>query len=821
MNKENTEKLIQIINLLDKLCECNEGKTEGCKRLKPCVSSDISKTFNSLEYNNSLFPLNYEQNSLNSNTNKIINEIKISKTLFFSNKSNSNEKNKLSYKKIISGYKDDNNNVDTDIIDRGKSEIGNNSVNNTKDYMEYVYNGSTPINIKQNNDLHKKPSYDSKLNSNSNKRIIDMKNNYILGDDSNYDKNLSIYSSSNCMFPIYKWQTYNLISKKKAFNILKGNLSDSELIVFNNSNENKKRIIKMIKHKKKIVKYTDKLLNEDSLESSGQIAHLRKYNHNSLGIGQDYDIDQKHTQQMLENIIHKLNTNINGIINKYKNKINMLNRSNANLSRKLEDAVEHNDDQVQEIRDLNKIITEMKGEKIEMNKIIEGYEFDMNKSKKLIKEEESNEKQKNIMEREIKNLKKELSIANSLNDKIKDEQLLLQEKIQEKNKKINTTKHKIRASNASVVEKNEILLPLELKDTAFRSYKVQNENQKMTQFKIKKDAINRYRSDTILDNYLRIKNKLLESNEKCYFLSKTNFDLFKELKKKKKKIDSLNKKISYLKDLASKMKKLETPYLHLAKEEPISSIIKRKVGYLSPSKYEPNIKISRKRKSLVQLYNRNQSFEVDSNRDKKVEGIKKLLKNLNNENNLLKNKYEMLYKKYIRLLKKLRENKEFTFIEEKKIKTMKEIFPKSDVIHYFYLKPTDTDIRKKHSQNNKISNCIKVKAVDKTKNNPLQYRNYKGIAHIQNRKTTKVIFCKFITNIHFCLFSFYINNSTHPQDDENYSDVEFYISNEFLKRMDVKDILNIRYIYSYGDINRRTTTFSEKGCTPNYYNCVW
>ncbi|EUD72559.1 hypothetical protein YYG_02460 [Plasmodium vinckei petteri] len=796
MNKENTEKLIQIINLLDKLCECNEGKTEGCKRLKPFVSSDISKTFNSLEYNNSLFPLNYEQNSLNSNTNKIINEIKISKTLFFSNKSNSNEKNKLSYKKIISGCKDDNNNVDTDIIDRGKSEIGNNSVNNTKDYMEYVYNGSTPINIKQNNDLHNKPSYDSKLNSNSNKRIIDMKNNYILGDDSNYDKNLSIYSSSNCMFPIYKWHTYNLISKKKAFNILKGNLSDSELIAFNNSNENKKRIMKMIKHKKKIVKYTDKLLNEDSLESSGQIAHLRKYNHDSLGIGQNYDIDQKHTQQMLENIIHKLNTNINGIINKYKNKINMLNRSNANLSRKLEDAVEHNDDQVQEIRDLNKIITEMKGEKIEMNKIIEGYEFDMNKSKKLIKEEESNEKQKNILEREIKNLKKELSIANSLNDKIKDEQLLLQEKIQEKNKKIHATKHKIRASNASVVEENEILLPLELKDKAFRSYVTHA-----------RSCIYVYRSDTILDNYLRIKNKLLESNEKCYFLSKTNFELFKELKKKKKKIDSLNKKISYLKDFASKMKKVETPYLHLTKEEPISSIIKRKVGYLSPSKYEPNIKISRKRKSLVQLYNRNQSFEVDSNRDKKVEGIKKLLKNLNNENNLLKNKYEMLYKKYIRLLKKLRENKEFTFIEEKKIKTTKEIFPESDVIHYFYLKPKDTDIRKKHSQNNKIANCIKVKAVDKTKNNLLQYRNYKGIAHIQNRKTTKVIFCKFITNIHFCLFSFYINNSTHPQDDENYSDVEFYISNEFLKRMDVKDILNIRYIYSYGDINSNRICF--------------
>ncbi|KEG03436.1 hypothetical protein YYE_01460 [Plasmodium vinckei vinckei] len=209
------------------------------------------------------------------------------------------------------------------------------------------------------------------------------------------------------------------------------------------------------------------------------------------------------------------------------------------------------------------------------------------------------------------------------------------------------------------------------------------------------------------------------------------------------------------------MKKIETPYLHLTKsyiiykfvcflkikkEEPISSIIKRKVGYLSPSKYEPIVKISRKRKSLVQLYNTNQSFEVDSNRDKKVEGIKKLLKNLNNENNLLKNKYEMLYKKYIKLLKKLRENKEFTFIEEKKIKMTKEIFPESDVIHYFYLNPKDTDIRKKHPQDNKIASCIKVKAVDITKNNPLQYRNYK--------------------------------------DNENYSDVEFYIANEFLKRMD-------------------------------------
>lgn len=32
MNKENTEKLIKIINLLDKLCEYNEGETDGCKK---------------------------------------------------------------------------------------------------------------------------------------------------------------------------------------------------------------------------------------------------------------------------------------------------------------------------------------------------------------------------------------------------------------------------------------------------------------------------------------------------------------------------------------------------------------------------------------------------------------------------------------------------------------------------------------------------------------------------------------------------------------------------------------------------------------------
>ncbi|CXI75032.1 conserved Plasmodium protein, unknown function [Plasmodium berghei] len=778
MNKENTEKLIKIINLLDKLCEYNEGETDGCKKSKSFASNEISKTFNSLEYNKSLFPISCEQNSLVSKTNKIINEIKISKTLFFSNKSHSNEKNKLSYKKSINSYKDDNNNVDTDIIDRETSEIGNNSIKKSKSYKEYIENENTSINIKYNNDLHNKPSYDSNFNSIRKKKIIDMKNNYFLRDNSNCDKIFSIYSSYDCMFPIFKCHTYNFMSKKKTLNVLKVNLSDSELIALNNSNENKKKILKMIKHKKEIINYTDKILNEDSLENSEHIVHLRKYNHSSFEIGQDSEIDQKRTHQMLENIIHKLNTNINGIINIYKNKINKLNRSNVNLSRKLEDAVEHNDDQIQEIRDLNKIITTMKGEKIEMNKIIEGYEFDMNKSKKLIKEEENNEKQKNILEREIKNLKKELNIVNSLNDKIKDEQLLLQEKIQEKNKKNNTKKHKIKTSNASVVEKNEIPLPIELKDK-----KVQNEKKNTIQLKIKKDIIDRYRSDTILDNYLRIKNKLLESNEKCYFLSKTNFELFKGLKKKKKKIDSLKKKVSYLKHFAMEMKKVEIPYLHLEKEEPISSIIKSRVDYLSPSKYEPNVKISRKRKSLVQLYNTNQYIEVDNNRDKNFEGLKKRLKNLNNENNLLKNKYEMVYKKYIGLLKKLRENKEFTFIEEKKIKKTKELFPKPDVIHYFYLKQKNTDIRKKYSQDNKIENCIKVEAVDKTKNNTLQYRNYK--------------------------------------DGENYSDVEFYISNEFLKRIDVKDILNIRYIYSYGNIARRTTTFSEKGCASNYYNCVW
>ncbi|WBY59146.1 hypothetical protein Py17XNL_001205017 [Plasmodium yoelii yoelii] len=740
MNKENTEKLIKIINLLDKLCECNEGENENCKKLESFVSNEISKTFNSLEYNKSLFPINYEQNSLVSKTNKIINEIKKSKTLFFSNKSQLNEKNKLSYKQSKNSYKDDdddddgdnnnninNNNVDAGIIDRETSEIGNNSINKSKNYKEYIENENTSSNIKHNNDLHRKSSYDSKLNSISNKKITDMKNNYFLRDNSNCDKIFSIYSSYNCMFPIFKCHTYNFMSKKKALNVLKDNLSDSELIALNNSNENKKKIMNMIKHKKEIINYTDKILNDDSLENSEQIVHLRKYNHSSLEIGQDSDIDQKHTQQMLENIIHKLNTNINGIINRYKNKINDLNRSNANLSRKLEDAVEHNDDQIQEIRDLNKIITTMKGEKIEMNKIIEGYEFDMNKSKKLIKEEENNEKQKNILEREIKNLKKELNIVNSLNEKIKGEKLLLQEKIQEKNKKINTKKDKIKANNISVVEKDEIPLPIELKDK-----KIQNEKKSTIQLKIKKDIINRYRSDTILDNYLRIKNKLLESNEKCYFLSKTNFELFKGLKKKKKKIDSLNKKVSYLKDFVMEMKKVETPSLHLTKEEPISSIIKSRVDYLASSKYEPVVKMSRKRKSLVQLYNTNQSIAVDNNRDKQVEGLKKLLKNLNNENNLLKNKYEMLYKKYIGLLKKLKENKEFTFIKEKKIKKTKELFPEPDVIHYFYLKQKDTDIRKKYSQDNKIANCIKVEAVDKTKNNSLQCRNYKGITHIQN-----------------------------------------------------------------------------------------
>lgn len=57
-----------------------------------------------------------------------------------------------------------------------------------------------------------------------------------------------------------------------------------------------------------------------------------------------------------------------------------------------------------------------------------------------------------------------------------------------------------------------------------------------------------------MDNFERMKKKLFESNERCYILSKTNLQLFKGIRNRKKKIYTMNREMSNLKHILLKGK---------------------------------------------------------------------------------------------------------------------------------------------------------------------------------------------------------------------------------------------------------------------------
>ncbi|SBS88079.1 conserved Plasmodium protein, unknown function [Plasmodium ovale curtisi] len=812
MNKENTEKLIRVINLLDKVCEYNETKDGSLDKLKSFNSSELSKTFGSLENHKFLFPLNYEKDTLDSNVNKIINDIKTTKSFFYFNKSRSDEKEESEGDHFRKTTRRD--------IDSSKSsvkrrplveEVLKKGKNDSKEHITSE-NGADENDANENGENENARRCDTSVGGEMiNAKTTFPEEPYDSPEKRNYiDKVNAIYSYYDDKFSFVKVQTDNFTSKRDSFNVLRDHFSDSELLSFHNSNKKEQKLRNMLRKKGMNARDGD-ILNRDSSGSSEFIAHARTYKNVRSDIDEaDEYLDHKDTGQLLEKVIEHLNIKLKDTICRYLKEIKKLNKANCTLSNKLENAVENNDEQAQEIRDLQKRICLIKEQKTEMNKIIEGYELQMDLSKKLTNEQKDEGKNRIALEQEIKNLKRELNLANCLNDKMKDEKLLLHEKIKNKDNKLKREKHKLRTANGLISEKSDLLVQLQLGNNVDISHKECIERKHTTACKTKNKIINRYGSDTILDNYERIKNKLFESNEKCYFLSKTNFELFKVLKKKKKKIDTLNKEMSYLRCFMMGRGNPINSYSHHMKEERISDAMNPNYTEDSRPNEHASTLVRKKRRILLNLCETGEMNtvnitsetditekvhirgETDINgkaelSEEKIRSLDNDLRTITSEHELLRKRYELLYVKYIRLLKReSRKNKDFTFIEEKK----KEILsPKCDILHSFYFKKGKTMFNQNHRRNNKLIDYIKAKVIYRKQNGKNEYGNYK--------------------------------ESSDCGDCGDYGDVEFYISNEILRRMDVKDIVNIRYIYSYGNVMRTAHSLSpQKSHSNDYTRCM-
>ncbi|CRG99687.1 conserved Plasmodium protein, unknown function [Plasmodium relictum] len=762
MNKENIEKLLSIIDILDKITISNEAQNKSENKLKSFISGELSRAFDSSHNQSSLFPLNYEHDENDSNLNKIINEMKTTKSFFYMNKSNLGEEE--------SKINDKNNSLRKDICSISPREKSNSAkLSYLSDEKNKKINTNPMINENEDNYTEFNRTYlDLKRVKTISKDDASKKTNY----NEQIDK---VSSRASDMFYFIKAETDNFASKRNSLNMLRDYFSDTELLLFNNNNEKKKKLLKMLK-KKELRKYNNLKLRINSLESTTKIAQSKKYKTIKDQIESDGHLDHRIIGQLFEKIIEHLNFNLKETLNGYIKEINKLSKTNDNLNNKLETAVENNDEQAQEIRDLNKRIKLIEEQKLELNKVIEKYEFEIDNSKKLENKMQSNEKQRNALGHEIKILKKELNTMNALNDKIKKEKLLLLEEIKDQNYKIKREKDKLRVANNLILEKNNLISKLQLTKNVDIPYKEPKSKRHIFPYKTKNKIIDRYQSDTILDNYDRIKNKLFESNERCFFLSKTNLELFKGLKKKKKKIDTLNKQMSYLKHALLKGKeKLDQFYSPILKEKDISDG-KSSINSDFSCKSENISKLMNEKNSSV-IENNNKAYELNNNESLcKIKNLEEILNNKINENNLLKKKYEILYEKYIKLLKKKsRKNNDFTFIEKK----IEEISSNNGVIHSFYLKKSQNTSKKNLRKDNKLISYIKAKVVDK--------------------------------NVNIDKFGYYKENN-------DYADVEFYVSNEILRRMDVKDILSIRYIYSYGN-KKLTKEFDQNRSICNYYKC--
>ncbi|ETW56547.1 hypothetical protein PFUGPA_01337 [Plasmodium falciparum Palo Alto/Uganda] len=234
-----------------------------------------------------------------------------------------------------------------------------------------------------------------------------------------------------------------------------------------------------------------------------------------------------------------------------------------------------------------------------------------------------------------------------------------------------------------------------------------------------------------MDNFERMKKKLFESNERCYILSKTNLQLFKGIRNRKKKIYTMNREMSNLKHILLKGKEGMSRCTLLDLKENTAGLgtSNSNVSYNGLCKRccklkDENDTISEKsynNKICNNIIDEKMLYENSSNFDL-------ILNRKNNEYNLLKDRYDVLYKKYIKLLTTYScKNEDFTFI---KTKTQEEMIPKKDVFHSFYVKNTKNNIEKCHSKDNKLISYIKAKVVNKKDICKKKFKHYTG--KIQN-----------------------------------------------------------------------------------------
>ncbi|CAG9478907.1 unnamed protein product [Plasmodium vivax] len=802
MNKENSEKLISIINLLDKISERNDAKNPGYDKLKSFFSSELSKTFDSLDNEKSIFPLHRENDTRDFSANQINDKIKKTKSFFYFNKSCSGE---------------------------GDESACGDAPQSGGQMERQTEHQAEPLNEPLSEQLggpqkgaHAREQRPRKENSTkrANNKCAHFQDTHWEG-----NKSPSITETTDCVkgtnqgakinttssfesegFSSAKRYTGSFHFKRKSQREQRGYFSDTELLAYNNSSRKKKNLLEMLK-RKQVTKYKEKL-GADSVDNSAFIAPSRKYGHVRGEDEAGEYLDHKGLGQLLEKIIDHLNVNLKEAMNRYVKEIHKLNKANDALSRNLETAVENNDEQAQEIRDLNKRISQIEEEKTEMNKRIESYEFTMHKTKKLKNEEQDDDEAKGALELEIKNLKRELKLANSLNDKINDEKMSLQERIKNKADKLRREKDKLKTANDLILEKSDLLVQLQTPPTfdAPSPKKKQTGGRRCSDLpRRRNEQISRYRSDTILENYERVKSKLLESNEKCYFLSKTNLKLFKGLKRKRKKIDTLNKQTSYLKCFIKGKEKTDRGneyHLKLKQEKSTHTydLLGSNTSH-APLAEEYKPAQTGENNSFAKMYDHAQGGEI--------QGLQKIILNLTNDHKLLKKKYELLYKKYARLLGKKETNKsnDFAFKQQK---GEENVPTESDVIHSFYVKGGQNRLGRHFQRGSSLrrspqrgSSLRRPPQRGSSLRKPLQRGD-----NLKNYIKAKVIHRK---NLHVRKF----RNYTEKGND--YSDVQFYVSNEILRNMDVKDIVNIRYIYSYGE--GPAALPSEKEGSPNYHIC--
>ncbi|KYN99509.1 hypothetical protein PGSY75_1013400 [Plasmodium gaboni] len=756
MNKENIEKLINIINLLDKISTNKQDKNSyGEHNVNKFFSSELSKTLDSLEYGKSLFPLCEEKDKASSNINKIISNFKTTKSFFYFNKSSSLNKDENIGENIYQN------------IDENMDKNMDKNIYSNEHLRKNIYSISSSVKSshrkKDNKNITKYKNNvninDTDIHLNTNQKNI--KYNYLneIQLKGKKFKRGNSFSSSSTIFSFIKLKTDNVIEQRCTSNALRNYFSDTELLSYKNNYKSKYNLLKMLK-RDELKKYEQEKFK---IQNKGRKNQVEK--EELIEEFEDGCIDNNTIGQLLEKIIEHLNINLKHVLNKFKKEINKLCKLNDTLSGKLENALENNDEQAQEIRDLNKKIHLIKDQKTEMHKIIEDYEFNMVNTKKLENSQQNYVKEIDKLDDEIKYLKNELNMMKSTNLKIKEEKLHLKDKFKKYKGKFHNEKNKLQNAN-------ELILELKLAQNERITEKnlniINNECSKQREIfpyeKKRKIIINRFRSDTILDNFERIKKKLFESNERCYILSKTNLQLFKGIRNRKKKIYTMNREMSHLKYILLKGKERMSRFTLLDSRENTEGLrttnsndlykglckgcykLKDENDTISEKSY--NNKRSNNMIDEKMLYENSNNFDL-------------ILNNKNNEYNLLKYRYEVLYKKYIKLLTTYScKNQDFTF---KKTKIKEEIIPKKDVFHSFYVKNTKSNIEKCHSKDNKLISYIKAKVVNKK--------------------------------------DMYKKKFKHYAESNNYRDLEFYISNHILNKLDMKDILNIRYVYSYGNKN--------------------